>query len=140
MAGDTRRVDRGLLWVLLKWFLLWIPLLVIVVDMVCSNEETEIQMNMQAAKEEYERLCGWRERWLKLANNTERMRNMGGLQSQMEYVCYRSQRANLKIGTLLREYRAEQGKKIALETAQFEMEKERAEYQRLKAKFEVSNT
>lgn len=35
MAGDTRRVDRGQLWTLLKWFLLWIPLLVIVVDMVC---------------------------------------------------------------------------------------------------------
>ncbi len=89
-------------------------------------------MNMQAAKEEYERLCGWRERWLKLANNTERMRNMGGLQSQMEYVCYRSWLANLKIGTLLREYWAEQDKKIALV-------KERAEYERLKAKFEVSN-
>lgn len=35
MANDTRRVDRGMLWTLLKWFLLWIPLLVIVADMVC---------------------------------------------------------------------------------------------------------
>lgn len=61
-------------------------------------------MDLQAARSEYERLCGWRERWLKLANDKERMRRMGGLQRQMEYVCERSQRANIKIGILLREY------------------------------------
>lgn len=62
------------------------------------------QMNLQETMAEYERLRGWRERWLKLANNKERMRRMGGLQQQMDYVCERSQRANIKIGVLLRKY------------------------------------
>ncbi len=89
-------------------------------------------MNLQAARAEYERLCGWRERWLKLANNRERMRKMGGLQRQMDYICERSQRANIRIGILLREYWAAEEKQIG-------EDKERALYEKLKAKFEGSN-
>lgn len=89
-------------------------------------------MNLQAARAEYERLCGWRERWLKLANNRDRMRRMGGLQKQMDYVCERSQRANIKIGVLLRKYWAAEEKQIC-------EDKERTLYEKLKAKFEGSN-
>ncbi len=35
MAHEGHQVDRGMLWALLKWFVLWIPLLTLVVDLVC---------------------------------------------------------------------------------------------------------
>ena len=86
-------------------------------------------MNLEAARAEYWRLCDWRERWLLLANNKDRMRRMGGLQSQMDYVCERSQRANRKIGVLLRVY-------WAAEEKQRDEDTERALYKKLKLKFE----
>lgn len=89
-------------------------------------------MDLQAARAEYERLCDWRERWLKLANNRERMRRMGGLQRQMDYVCERSQRANIKIGILLREYWESEEKQLVEDS-------ERKLYEKLKAKFDLSN-
>lgn len=46
-----------------------------------------------AVKAESERLDGWRECWLKLACNRDRMRRMGGLQSQQDYIMGRSMRA-----------------------------------------------
>jgi uncharacterized protein (DUF2235 family) len=57
-----------------------------------------------AAKAEYERLCGWRERWSNLANDRQRARKRDRSQSQQEYIEARATRANRAIAALLREY------------------------------------
>jgi hypothetical protein len=69
-------------------------------------------VDIEAAKIEYDRLCWWRETWLALANNNERMKRMGGLHSQMEYVIRRSQIANNKITVLLQKVWAEEREQI----------------------------
>jgi len=46
----------------------------------------------------------WRNRWTRLANDRSRMRAMGGLQSQMDYVQERAQRANRRIASIMRDH------------------------------------
>lgn len=53
---------------------------------------------------EFDRLSQWRSRWLRLANDRDRMRRMGNLQSQTDYIIARSQRANAKLFQLMQEF------------------------------------
>lgn len=69
---------------------------------ISSLALTNVDIN--AAKAEYERLCGWRERWTNLANDRQRAKKRGGLQSQQDYIEERARRANNAIAALLREY------------------------------------
>jgi len=59
-------------------------------------------MDTEATKREYDRLSGWRMRWLRLANDRERCRRRWPLQRHSEYMQERSQKANIAIGNLLR--------------------------------------
>lgn len=56
------------------------------------------------AEAEYARLYGWRERWTNLANDRERARKRGGLQSQQDYIEARARLADCAIAALLRDY------------------------------------
>lgn len=60
--------------------------------------------DVEAVRAESERLDGWRERWLKLASNHGRMRKMGALQSQQDYIMGRSIRAARTRELLLKAY------------------------------------
>lgn len=55
-----------------------------------------------AVRVELERLFDWNCRWRKLASNTERMRRMGGLQIQQDYMMARAIYAEAIRGLLLR--------------------------------------
>lgn len=59
-------------------------------------------MDIEATKREYDRLSGWRDRWLRLANNRERCRRRWPLQRHAEYMVERSVKANIRIRDLLR--------------------------------------
>jgi len=60
--------------------------------------------DLAAAKIEHERLFWWRSAWSRLANDRDRMRRLGGLQSTQERVERRGVLCNLKIAKLMREY------------------------------------
>ncbi len=79
-------------------------------------------------KAQYLVLTKWRNLWLKLSNDTTRMRKMGGLQKQMDYVCNRAHTANLKIAALLNKYWIDADARLT-------SDKERELYESLKLKF-----
>ena len=84
-------------------------------------------MNLDTVIAESERLAAWSTRWLRLANDMERMRAMGNLQSSQDYIIARSQLANAKRGRLLRQWWAH------MDSPEYA---ERTELARLKAKYE----
>lgn len=73
-------------------------------------------MDIEALKREYDRLYGWRDRWLRLANDRERCRRHWPLQRHNEYMQERSQKANIAIGNLLRKLRALQDEQKSAHT------------------------
>lgn len=59
-------------------------------------------MQLAHVIQESERLAGWSSRWFRLANDSERMRRMGNLQEQQDYILGRARLADAKRGRLLR--------------------------------------
>ena len=84
-------------------------------------------MKLEDVVAESERLSAWSTRWLRLANDMQRMSRLGNLQSTQDYIIARSQLAHAKRGRLLRQWWG------YMETPEYA---ERAELTRLKAKYE----
>lgn len=69
-----------------------------------ASQEANPGMSLGEMQAEYDRLDGWRNRWLALAKDSKRMAARWPLQSQMEYIQSRAERANAAIARLLRMY------------------------------------
>lgn len=74
-------------------------------------------MDIEATKQEYDKLAAWRAQWLRLANDRDRCRRRWPLLRHQEYMEERAQKANRAIGVLLRALWAWQNQQKAAKPA-----------------------